>query len=387
MSDRFVSSRYRGQASTPMSSSVDRATRYADVINFSLDDPELTTDGRVIDAAMADAHRGHTHYTDTFGYPDLREEILRVYADDHGHTHDPAGVLVTTSACHGMWLALETILDDGDEVIILAPYFTPYPHQIRLARGVPVVVDTLEEDGYQVRLDALEAAITPRTRAIILNTPSNPTGACLRRSTSEQIARLADKHDLVVIADEIYTAFSYAEPFEPFVTIPGMVERTITLNSLSKDFVMTGWRIGYALGPAEVIRAMKDVNENNVFTAPSISQRAALHALRLRHDIVPPISALYRERIMRAYQRVCELPAMSALEPGGSIYLWVNITQTGLSSTEVADRLFEEAHVLTLPGPAFGDCGEGYLRLAMTVGRDRIDEAFDRIAAMPLFGD
>lgn len=385
MSDRFVSTRYRGQASTPMSSSVDRATRYDDVINFSLGDPELTTDGRIIDAAMADAHRGHTHYTDTYGYPDLREEILRVYADDHGHEHDPAGVMVTTSACHGMWLTLETILDDGDEVIVLAPYFTPYPHQIRLARGVPVVVDTLEEDGYQVRPEALEAAITPRTRAIILNTPANPTGACLKRSTAEAIARLAEKHDLVVIADEIYTAFSYAEPFEPFVTIPGMVERTITLNSLSKDFVMTGWRIGYALGPAEVARAMKDVNENNVFTAPSVSQRAALHALRLRHEIVPPISALYRERLVRAYERVCETPGMSTLEPGGSIYLWVNVKDTGLTSVEVADRLFEEAHVLTLPGPAFGDCGEGYLRLAMTVGRDRIDEAFDRIGATSLF--
>lgn len=386
MSDRFVSTRYRGQDSTPMSSSVDRASRYDDVINFSLGDPELTTDARIIDAAAADAHAGYTHYTDTYGYPDLREQILAVYAEDHGHTHDPAGVMVTTSACHGMWLVLESILDDGDEVIVLAPYFTPYPHQIRLARGVPVVVDTREEDGYQPRAEALEAAITDRTRAIILNTPANPTGACLTRSTSREIAAIAEKHDLLVIADEIYTAFSYAEPFEPFVTLPGMVERTVTLNSLSKDYVMTGWRIGYALGPAEVIRTMKDVNENNVFTAPSVSQRAALHALRLRHEIVPPIRERYRARLMRAYERVRATPNMSSLEPGGSIYLWVNVKDTGLSSAEVADVIFEETHVLTLPGNAFGDCGEGYLRLAMTVSRDRIDEAFDRIGRMTLFG-
>lgn len=294
--------------------------------------------------------------------------------------------MVTTSACHGMWLVLETILDDGDEVILLAPYFTPYPHQVRLARGVPVVVDLLEEDGYQVRPEALEAAITERTRAIILNTPANPTGACLSRSTSEAIAQIAERHDLVVIADEIYTAFSYAEPFEPFVTIPGMAERTITLNSLSKDYVMTGWRIGYVLGPPEVVRAMKDVNENSVFTAPSVSQRAALHALRMRHEIVPPIRELYRDRLMHAYERVCGTPGMSSLQPGGSIYLWVDISETGLSSAEVSERIFDEAHVLTLPGNAFGDCGEGYLRLAMTVSRERIDEAFDRIARMPLFG-
>ena len=386
MSDRFVSSRYRGQASTPMSSSVDRATRFDDVINFSLGDPELTTDTRIIDAAAADARAGHTHYTDTYGDPELREEIRAGHAEDHGHRHDPAGVMVTTSACHGMWLVLETILDDGDEVVLLAPYFTPYPHQVRLARGVPVVVDTLEEDGYQVRPESLEAAITERTRAIILNTPANPTGACLSRSTSEAIAQIAERHDLVVIADEIYTAFSYAEPFEPFVTIPGMAERTITLNSLSKDYVMTGWRIGYVLGPPEVVRAMKDVNENNVFTAPSVSQRAALHALRMRHEIVPPIRELYRDRLMHAYERVCGTPGMSSLQPGGSIYLWVDISETGLSSAEVSERIFDEAHVLTLPGNAFGDCGEGYLRLAMTVSRERIDEAFDRIARMPLFG-
>ncbi|MDO5627039.1 MAG: aminotransferase class I/II-fold pyridoxal phosphate-dependent enzyme [Mobilicoccus sp.] len=385
MSDRFVSSRYRGQASTPMSSSVDRASRFEDVINLSLGDPDLTTDARIIDAAAADAHAGHTHYTDTFGDPELREQILAVYAEDHAHHHDPAGVMVTTSACHGMWLALESILDDGDEVILLAPYFTPYPHQVRLARGVPVVVDTLEEDDYQVRPEALEAAITEHTRAIILNTPANPTGACLRRSTAQAIADIAERHDLLVIADEIYTAFSYAEPFEPFCTLPGMVERTITLNSLSKDFVMTGWRIGYALGPPEVVRTMKDVNENSVFTAPSVSQRAALHALAMRHEIVPPIRERYRARLMRAHERVCATPGMSALTPGGSIYLWVNVRETGLSSAEVADRIFEEAHVLTLPGDAFGECGAGYLRLAMTVGRDRIDEAFDRIGRMSLF--
>lgn len=386
MSQRFVSRRYAGLPSTPMSSSVDRARRFPDTINFSLGDPELTTDARIIDAAAADARAGHTHYTDTYGDPELRAQILATYDEDHGHRLDPAGVMVTTSGCHAMWLVLESILDDGDEVVIVAPYFTPYPHQIRLARGVPVVVETRIEDGYQVRPEALEAVLTERTRAIILNTPSNPTGACLSRATQEAIAEIAERHDLVVIADEIYTLFSYAEPFVPFVTLPGMAERTVTINSLSKDYVMTGWRIGYVLGPPELIRVMKDVNENNVFTAPSVSQRAALHALRRRHEIQPPIRELYRGRLMRAYERVCATPGMSALEPGGSIYLWVDVRSTGLTSTQVADRLFEEAHVLTIPGPAFGDCGEGFLRLALTVDEERIDEAFDRIGRMPLFG-
>ncbi|MBW3083895.1 Aspartate aminotransferase [Austwickia sp. TVS 96-490-7B] len=382
---RLISGRYRDMATTPMSSSVDRATLYPDTINLSLGDPELTTDPGIIDAAAADAHAGHTHYTDSYGDPELRAQILTTYLEDHSHQHDPDGVMVTTSGCHAMWLVLESILNDGDEVIIAAPYFTPYPHQVRLARGVPVVVDTHPEDGYQLRVDALEAALTERTRAIILNTPANPTGACLSRATQEAIASLADRHDLVVIADEIYTLFSYAEPFRPFVTIPGMVERTVTINSLSKDYLMTGWRIGYVLGPSALIRVMKDVNENNVFTAPSVSQRAAVHALRRRHEIQPPIRELYRERVVHAYERVVATPGMTALSPQGSIYLWVDIRSTGLSSVEVADQIFEQAHVLTIPGIAFGDAGEGFLRLALTVDQDRIDEAFDRIARMPLF--
>ncbi|WP_168582385.1 aminotransferase class I/II-fold pyridoxal phosphate-dependent enzyme [Gephyromycinifex aptenodytis] len=386
MSDRFVSSRYRGMASTPMSSSVDRATRFDDVVNFSLGDPDLTTDPRIIDAAAADAHAGHTHYTDTFGDPELREEILAFYRQEYGYQPDPRELLVTTSGCHAMWLALESILDDGDEVVICEPYFTPYPHQIRLARGVPVVLSTLESEEFQVVPSRLEAVITPRTRAIILNTPANPTGSCLSRATKEAVARIAAEHDLIVIADEIYTLFSYGEEFEPFAMLPGMSERTITIGSFSKDFAMTGWRIGYVLAPPAVTMAMKDVNENNVFTAPSISQRAALHALRLREQIQPPMRALYRERLMHAYQRVCDMPGMSAIEPKGSIYLWVNITATGLSSDQVAERLFDEAHVLTIPGPAFGAGCEGYLRLAMTVGVEKIDEAFDRIARMDLFG-
>lgn len=385
MSDRFVSARYRGKASTPMSSSVDRASRFENVVNFSLGDPDLTTDSRIIDGAAADAHAGHTHYTDTYGDPELRAEILGFYRDEYGYEPDARGLLVTTSGCHAMWLALESILDDGDEVVLCEPYFTPYPHQVRLARGVPVVLSTLESEEFQIVPERLEAVISDRTRAIILNTPSNPTGACLSRATKEAVARIAAQHDLLVIADEIYTLFSYGEQFEPFTMLPGMAERTITIGSFSKDFAMTGWRIGYVLAPPAVTLAMKDVNENNVFTAPSISQRAALHALRLREQIQPPMRALYHERLMHAYERVRGTPGMSAIEPKGSIYLWVNVTSTGLSSEQVAERLFDEAHVLTIPGPAFGPGCEGYLRLAMTVGVDKIDEAFDRIGQMDLF--
>ncbi|GAB3703445.1 aminotransferase class I/II-fold pyridoxal phosphate-dependent enzyme [Mariniluteicoccus flavus] len=188
-----------------------------------------------------------------------------------------------------------------------------------------------------------------------------------------------------MIADDIYPLFSYDEPHTPIVTLPGMAERTNVLGSFSKDYVMTGWRIGYAIAPATVIRTMKDVNENAVFTAPAISQRAALHALRRRHEIQPPIKELYAERMAYAYSRVEAMPNMSALRPRGSIYLWVNVAATGLTCAEAAERIFAESHVLTIPGTAFGDSCEGYLRLAMTVSVERAAEAFDRIGRMSLF--
>jgi aspartate/methionine/tyrosine aminotransferase len=276
-------------------------------------------------------------------------------------------------------------LDDGDEVIIHEPYFTPYPQQIELARGKPITLETYEDEEFQINVDRLEKLITNRTKAVIINTPNNPTGVCFSRKTMEDIAEVAIKHDLIVIADDIYTSFSYAEPFIPMVSLPGMKERTITIGSFSKNFVMTGWRIGYVMAPEYLIETIKNINENNVFTAPSVSQRAAIYALRLRKDICPPIIEEYKKRMMYAYERVCRIPNMSCLPPKGSIYLFVNIKNTGLSSEEVCDKLLKEAHILALPGNAFGKCGEGYIRLALTVNIDKLKEAFDRIENMDIF--
>ena len=383
---RFLSSRYQGDSSTQMSVIADRAREFDDVINFSLGDPDLTTDPGIIEAAAADAQAGHTHYTSSLGYPELRQAIVDMYAGDYGVARPVDDVMVTTSGCHAMWLVMETMLDDGDEVLVIEPYFTPYPHQVRLARGVPVFVPTTKENGFQVTPADLEAAVTSRTRAVIVNTPCNPTGVQWSREALEGVARVAQKHDLVAVADDIYTLFTYREPFVPFTSLPGMAERTVTIGSFSKDYLMTGWRIGWILGPAEFVTSARDVNENNVFTAPSVSQRAALHALARRSELRPPVKELYRERLERAFARVRALPHMDALQPQGTIYLWADIRETGLTSLECAAHILEEAHILTIPGTAFGASGEGFLRLAVTVGEERIDEAFDRLARMPIFG-
>ena len=232
----------------------------------------------------------------------------------------------------------------------------------------------------------MESLITERTKALVINSPSNPTGNCLTVETMEKIAEIAERHDLIVIADDIYTAFSYQNPFVPFGSLPGMKERTIILNSFSKNFTMTGWRVGNIIAPDYIIKVIQQINENVVFTAPSISQRAAIHALRHRAEVQPPMVEEYRKRMFYAAERINQIPKLSVIyPPKGSFYLFMNIKDTGLSSVEAADRILEEAHVLMLPGDAFGTCGEGYVRIACTVNVDTLKEAFDRIAAMEMF--
>lgn len=386
MKHKFIAKRYWKDQSTAMGKSDEMARSFDDCINLSLGDPDLITDRLIIDKSYEDARIGHTKYTDFRGDPQLREEICKFYQEEYGMEVKDEEVFVSASACLGMYLALEAIIDDGDEVILQAPYFTPYPQQVELARGIPVELATLEEEDFQINIQRLEALITERTKALVINSPSNPTGNCLTVETMEKIAVIAEKYDLVVISDDIYTAFSYEHPFVPFATMPGMRERTIILNSFSKNFTMTGWRVGNIIAPDYIIKTIQQINENVVFTAPSISQRAAIYALRHRREIQPQMIEEYRSRVFYAAERINQIPNMHVIyPPKGSFYLFINIKDTGLTSAEVTEKILEEAHVLMLPGNAFGDCGEGYMRIACTVGRDKLKEAFDRIAEMGIF--
>ena len=312
-------------------------------------------------------------------------EITKFYEEEYDFKIEEDQVFISTSACHGMWLALETILNPGDEVIVPEPYFTPYPEQVKMCGGVPVYLPTYEEDKFQIDPDLLRKSITDQTRAIIVNTPNNPTGACLSIDKLIEIGEIAKKHNLIIIADDIYTLLSYDHDFVPMNSLKDFFDHTITLHSFSKDYAMTGWRIGYVIAPHYVIKTIKDINENNVFTAPFVSQRAALHAIRNRNEIQKPIIDEFKARTMHAYERISKLDNMSISKPRGTFYLFPNIKATGLSFEEVADRLLKEAEVLVLPGTAFGESGEGYIRLAVTVDTNAIDEAFDRIEKMSIF--
>lgn len=386
MKHKFIAKRYWKDQSTAMGQSDVLAKTFDDVINLSLGDPDLTTHELIIEKAFEDAKAGHTKYTDFRGDPELRSEICKFYKEEYGMDVADEEVFVSASACLGMYLALEAIVDDGDEVILQAPYFTPYPQQVELARGIPVELPTYEEDDFQINIDRLESLITERTKALVINSPSNPTGNCLTVETMEKIGAIAEKYDLIVISDDIYTSFSYQNPFVPFASLPGMKERTIILNSFSKNFTMTGWRVGNIIAPDYIIRTIQQINENVVFTAPSISQRAAIYALRNRETVQPEMVAEYKKRMFFAAEKINEIPKMSVIcPPKGSFYLFINIKKSGLTSEEAADVILRKAHVLMLPGNAFGNCGEGYLRIACTVGVDKLGEAMDRIKKISEF--
>ena len=380
MKHKFIAKRYWKDQSTAMGQSDVMAKSFDDVIDLSLGDPDLTTDIRIINAAFEDTKAGHTKYTDFRGDPELRQEICRFYKEEYNMDVADEEVFVAASGCLAMYLVLEAIVDDGDEVILQAPFFTPYPQQVELARGIPVELPTYEEEDFQINVERLESLITERTKALVINSPSNPTGNCLTVETMEKIAEIAEKYDLIVISDDIYTAFSYQNPFVPFASLPGMQERTIIINSFSKNFTMTGWSVGNIIAPDYIIKIVQQINENVVFTAPSMSQRAAIFALQHRDEVQPPMIEEYRKRMFYAAERINEIPKMSVIyPPKGSFYLFINIKEMGMSSVEAADFILQKAHVLMLPGDAFGKCGEGYVRIACTVNIDTLKEAFDRI--------
>ena len=356
--------------------------RYPDVIDLSIGDTDFTTDRRIIDAAFADACAGYTHYGDPKGDPELISAIRRAWKEDFRQDVSEQEVLVTTSSCIGMSQALMGILNPGDEVIVFGPYFADYASQAALAGGRAVEVPTYEADAYRPQEDALRRAITPKTRAMIVNTPCNPTGAAYDMDTLQMLARVAQEYDLLILADEIYTRYLYDGEFIPMRTLPGMADRTVTLNSFSKNFLMTGWRVGYIIAHPELIQVFKAVNDALTYAAPSISQRAAIKALSIRDEIAEAYITKYRDRVFYASDCIEKIPYLTLLRPRGTFYLFPGIQKTGMDDRTFASFLLEKAHLLVSPGCAFGKAGEGHFRIACTVSRDKLEEAMKRLATL-----
>lgn len=356
------------------------AKKTPNLIDLSIGDPDLITDATIIEAAFDDVKAGHTKYTASDGSADFIQTVVDFYQKQYQLTFSPSQVRGTVGALHGMYLALAAIIDPGDEVIIHEPYFSPYKQQVELVGGVPVFIPTFEKDGFQIDVEVLKAAITEKTRAIIINSPNNPTGAVFSPETFEKIAAVAIDHDLLILSDEVYEAFCFDDTFVPMAAFAP--ENTITFSSFSKAFAMTGWRIGYMIAPESINLTAKLINEAIAYSAPTPSQRAGIYALNHYDTLVPQVVAVFKERLTYIEQRVAEIPFLSLSPVKGSMYAFINIKQTGLDSVSFVEKLLKETSVLMIPGKAFGETtGDGYVRLAATQSLDLLKEAFDRIAA------
>ena len=359
--------------------------RYDDVIDLSIGDPDYPADRRILDAMYEGGLQGHTRYTEFLGDEDLRRETMKWYKEDYGYTFKEDEILITAGGTHAMYLLMESILDEGDEVIAIAPYYIYYQPQIELPRGKLVVYNTNSEDNFDVNLDELEKRITSRTKAIIVNTPCNPSGKVYSQENIEGILALAEKYDFLVIADDIYDALNYTDNKKPICAYEGSPKRVVTLYSYSKDYSMTGLRLGHIIADKEIIAAARRVNEAVCFTINAMAQRGGIAAIRNRKDIQKGLYEEYYKREMYIYDRIQKMKNISCNKPEGTFYIFANIKDTGISSMDIWEKILDEAHVLVLPGSGFGAAGEGYIRIAATVGIDTLAEAFDRMEKMDIF--
>ncbi len=357
----------------------DVVSRMEDVISLGVGEPDFGTAWRVREAAIYGLERGRTTYTSNSGLLELRRAISGALGQRYGVQYDPdAEILITVGVSQGLDLALRALLDPGSEVLIPDPAYVAYPPCVSMAGGVPVWIPTFAEDGFTPRADEIERRITPRTRVLMLNYPGNPTGAVPDRAALEAIADVVRRHDLVVVSDEIYDRLSYDAPHISFATLPGMLERTLLLNGFSKTYGMTGWRVGYAAGPAELIAAMTRIHQYTALCASRQAQEAAIEALRVPdRDVQATIDdyAMRRHAIVSGLNRVgltCHLPA-------GAFYAFPSVEATGLSSFDFANRLLHEGRVAVVPGDAFGPGGAGHVRCAYATGLAQIEQAIERI--------
>ena len=357
------------------------AKKYNDVIDFTLGDPDVQPHQAIKDAACEAIQLGKTRYSQNAGLLDLRQTISRYYERKEGFKYDPSTeVIVTVGAMEGLYLALISMLNPGDEVIMPAPYYVNYAQMVLMCHSVPVIVDNPERTDLSIDVADIEKAVTPKTRAIMINTPSNPSGRIIPQEKIEGIANLAKKHDLVVISDEVYKCLIYDNvPFQSIVAIDGMRERTILVNSLSKEFCMTGYRIGYVLAPEEIIAAMTKLQENVCACAPLPSQYAAIKALGNEEDYSKDMVAIFTERRNVLYEGLSKIDKFHVKAPDATFYMMVDISKTGMDSIDFCYALLRGAHVAAVPGVTYGQCCNHYIRIAFTLDIEKIKEGVSRI--------
>jgi len=352
-----------------------------DVISLGIGEPDFATPWHIREAAIYALERGRTGYTSNLGLPRLRRSIADYVRGKFGLRYEPLSeILVTVGVSEAIDLALRALLNPGDEVLYHEPCYVSYAPSIVLARGVARAIETRAEDGFSLRADALEKAITPRSRVLMLNFPTNPTGATMTPEQWEKIAAICVRHNLVVMTDEIYSELVFDEgAHSSIATCKNMQERTVFLHGLSKAFAMTGWRIGYACAPAPLIEAMMKIHQYAILCAPIMGQDAAIEALDRGDESVATMRREY-ERRRNFITRALNDMGLECHKPKGSFYVFPKITSTGLNSREFSMKLLQEHKVAVVPGTAFGPSGEGHVRCSFATGLDQIKTAMERMA-------
>ena len=357
-----------------------------DVISLGVGEPDFDTPWHVSRAAVAAIENGQTHYTSNLGTPELRQAIVAYLKRRFDAVFDwRRQVLVTVGVSEAIDLAIRAITTPGDEILYHEPCFVSYAATIRLAHGTPVAVETRVEDAFRLTVADLERKVTPRTKALLLNFPCNPTGATLSRADMKAIAKFVLKHDLLLLADEVYSELIYppkgssAKPMS-FASLPELKDNLVLLNGFSKSWAMTGYRLGYACGPHDVVDAMMKIHQYGIMSAPTLSQAAGVEAMEHGDEDVARMRAEYRRR-RDFLVGALNAAGLKTLLPAGAFYLFTDIRSTGLTSQEFAVRLLEEKSVACVPGSAFGSCGEGFVRLSYATSYEKIQEAAARIAA------
>lgn len=350
-----------------------------EVISLGIGEPDFVTPDAIVQAGIRSLQAGETHYTSNSGLIELRQEISQYLARRYGVHYDPVQeVVISVGVSEALYLALNAVLNAGDEVLIPTPCFVSYQGEVILAGGVPVEIPTFARDDFQVQAAALEAAVTPRTKAILIAYPNNPTGAVASRETLLAVARVAEEHDLVVISDELYDQLVYGVEHVCFAALPGMQVRTILLGGFSKNYAMTGWRIGFAAAPADILRGLLRIHQYTIMSAPTTAQAAAIEALRHGEHYVADMRAEYdrrRKLIVGGLNRL----GLATFEPRGAFYAFPSITASGMDDETFAQRLLEEEHVAVIPGSSFGPGGEGFVRCSYATAYEKIEEALNRI--------
>ncbi len=349
------------------------------VISLGVGEPDFATPWHISEQAIFSLERGYTMYTSNLGIPELRQELSRYLKDNYNLAYDPDGeLLITVGVSEGLDLVMRAILDPGDEVIMPDPCYVSYNPCVTLAGGTPVMVPTNQKNDFEVSAADIEARVTDKTKAILIGYPANPTGAVMPRNKLQQIAEVAQRHHLLVISDEIYAKLVYGVEHTCFATLPGMKENTVLLSGFSKAYAMTGWRIGYAAASRDIIAAMTKIHQYTLMCAPTMAQVAAIEALRTGEPSVLKMAEEYNRRRQVIVKGLNDI-GLPCFEPKGAFYAFPSIKGTGMTSEEFAEKLLVEEKVAVVPGPAFGQCGEGYVRCCYATSLADIEKALSRM--------